>query len=50
MGEMPLIALVRAWSATMLSTTLLIAALALSQVWDSGVFFRALEPTMALDE
>jgi hypothetical protein len=32
----------------MLATTLLITTLALSQVWDSAVFFRALEDTMAL--
>jgi hypothetical protein len=50
MTETPLAALVRAWKATMLATALLIVALAISDVWDSAVFFRALQQTMALDE
>jgi len=50
MTETPLAALMRAWKTTMLATTLLVAALALSHVWDSAVFFRALEDSMALGE
>jgi hypothetical protein len=48
MTETPLTALMSAWNTTMLATTLLIAALALSQVWDSAVYFRALEDAVAL--
>jgi hypothetical protein len=48
MTETPLTALMRAWKTTMLATTVLIAALALSQVWDGAVFFRALEDAVAL--
>ena len=48
MTDTPLTALMRAWTTTMLATTVLIAALALSQIWDSAVFFRALGDSMAL--
>lgn len=50
MTETPLAALMRAWLTTMLATTLLVAALALSHVWDSSLFFRALQDSMALGE
>jgi hypothetical protein len=50
MTETSLAALMKAWKTTMLATTLLVAAVALSRVWDSAVFFRALEDSMTLGE
>jgi len=43
MAEMPLKALMRAWYTTILATTLLVVAIALSRVWDSAVFLRAVQ-------
>jgi hypothetical protein len=49
MAEMPLKALMRAWYTTILATTLLVVAIALSRVWDSAVFLRAVQKGFALD-
>jgi hypothetical protein len=38
--------LAAAWTTTMAATTLFVAALALSRIWDAGVFFRALRTTL----
>ena len=43
-------ALVAAWTATMIATALLAAALALSQVWDGAVFLHAVRDTLARSE
>jgi hypothetical protein len=42
-------ALVAAWTTTMIATTLFLALLALSRVWDSAVFFQALQGVLSLD-
>ena len=42
-------ALVAAWTTTMIATTLFLSLLALSQFWDSAVFFRALQGAWSLD-
>jgi hypothetical protein len=38
-----------AWTTTIIATTLLVAALALSQVWDSTIFLRSLQGVLNLD-
>ena len=43
MTDTALSALVLAWTTTMIATTLFVAALALSQVWDSAVYHQALQ-------
>jgi hypothetical protein len=43
MMDTALSALVLAWTTTMIAITLLLTALVASQVWDSAVYFRALE-------
>jgi hypothetical protein len=40
--DMALTALVKAWAATLIATTLLVAALAVAQVWDGAAYVRAL--------
>ena len=42
MADPLLAALVRAWQTTILATTLLIAVVALSRIWDSAVYLREL--------
>jgi hypothetical protein len=42
MADLPLAALVRAWQTTMLATMLLVAAVALSRIWDSALYLREL--------
>jgi hypothetical protein len=42
-------ALVAAWATTMIATTLMVAALALARVWDSGIYFQALQGVLNLD-
>ena len=39
MTDTALSALLLAWTTTMIATTLFVAALALSQVWDSAVYY-----------
>jgi hypothetical protein len=39
-------ALAAAWTTTMAATALFVAALALSRVWDAGVFFRVMRTTI----
>jgi hypothetical protein len=43
-------ALVAVWTTTMIATTLLAAALALSQVWDGAVFLHAVRDTLSRPE
>jgi hypothetical protein len=49
MTETPLKALMKAWYTTIFVTTLLLAAIALWQVWDSDIFLRALQEGFTLD-
>jgi hypothetical protein len=46
MTNTALSALVVAWTTTMIATTLFLVLLALSQFWDSGIFFQALREAM----
>jgi hypothetical protein len=41
-------ALVRAWLTTFTATSLLVAALALSRVWDNAIYLRALPRALRL--
>jgi hypothetical protein len=43
MSHMIFSALVRAWLTTSAATSLFVAAIALSRVWDSAIFLRALQ-------
>jgi hypothetical protein len=36
-----------AWTTTMIAVTLFLAVLALSRVWDSAIFFQALQGVMS---
>lgn len=47
MTDTALSSLVAAWTTTMIATTLFIAVLAVSRVWDGAVFLRALHDTLA---
>ena len=49
MNETALSALVLAWTTTLIATTLFVAALALSQVWDSAAYVRGLESVLNSD-
>jgi hypothetical protein len=49
MTDKALSALVAAWTTTMIATALFLAALALSRVWDSAVFFQALKGRLSPD-
>jgi hypothetical protein len=49
MIDMVLSALVRAWVTTLTATTLFVAAVALSQVWDSATFLRSLQQALRFD-
>jgi hypothetical protein len=49
MTNTALSALVVAWTTTMIATTLFLALLAVSRVWDAGVFFQALQEAMNLN-
>ena len=42
-------ALVAAWTTTTLATTLLIAAVALSRIWDSAIYLHGLQRALTLD-
>lgn len=42
-------ALVLAWATTMIATTLFVAALALSRVWDSAVYLQGLGGVLNVD-
>jgi hypothetical protein len=49
MTDTALSALVLAWATTMIATTLFVAALALSRVWDSAVYLQELKGVLTLD-
>jgi hypothetical protein len=49
MTDTALSALVVAWTTTMIATTLFVAALALSRVWDSAVYLQGLQGVLNLD-
>jgi hypothetical protein len=49
MTDTALSALVTAWTATMIATTLLLSALALSRVWDSAIYLQGLQGLLNLD-
>jgi len=49
MTDTALSALVVAWATTMIATTLFVAALALSRVWDSAVYLQGLGGVLNLD-
>ena len=49
MTDTALSALVVAWATTMIATTLFVAALALSRVWDSAVYLQGLRGVLNLD-
>ncbi len=42
MFDTALSALVKAWAATLIATSLLVAALAISEVWDAAAYLQAL--------
>jgi hypothetical protein len=46
MMDTALSALVLAWITTMIATTLFVAALGLSQFWDSTVYYQALQDVL----
>lgn len=45
----PLSALARAWSVTVIATSILLAALAVAPVWDSAIFLAALRDALSGD-
>ena len=49
MTDTALSSLVMAWSTCTIATTLFVAALALSRVWDNGVYFQGLKSALGLD-
>jgi hypothetical protein len=49
MFDVVLSALVRAWVTTFAATSLFVAAVALSRIWDSAIYLRALQRTLRLD-
>ena len=49
MTDRALSAFAAAWATTMIASSLLIAMLALSRVWDSAVYFRGLQEVLSLD-
>ena len=49
MTDTALSALVLAWITTMIATTLFLAALAASQVWDSAVYFGAWQSVLSAE-
>lgn len=49
MTNTTLSALATAWTTTMIATTVFLAALALSRVWDSAVFLQALQENLNLN-
>jgi hypothetical protein len=49
MTDTALSALVVAWATTLIATTLFVAALALSRVWDSAVYLQGLGGVLNLD-
>ena len=48
MIDIIIVALVRAWTTTTLATVLLVAAVALSRIWDSATYLRALPRALRL--
>jgi hypothetical protein len=42
MIDLVLFALVKAWATTLIATTLLVAALAVAEIWDSAAYLQAL--------
>jgi hypothetical protein len=42
-------ALVRAWVTTMIATAMLVAAVALSRIWDSAIYLRGLQRALRPD-
>jgi hypothetical protein len=49
MPNTALSALFAAWTTTILASTLFVAALAFSQVWNSAVYLRGLQRALNLD-
>ncbi len=49
MTDTALSALVTAWTTTMIATTVFVAALALSRVWDSAIYLQGLQGVLNLD-
>jgi hypothetical protein len=42
-------ALVRAWTTTVIATTMLFVAVALARIWDNAIYLRALQRALKLD-
>lgn len=49
MMDTALSALVLAWTTTMIATTLFVAALAFSQLWDNAVYVQVLQGVLSPD-
>ncbi len=49
MTDSALAALVMAWTTTMISSSLFVAVLVLSRVWDSAIYFKGLQRVLSLD-
>jgi hypothetical protein len=49
MTDTALTALIAAWRTAMLATTLLVAAVALSRIWDSAIYLQGLQRALTLD-
>jgi hypothetical protein len=43
MADVVFSALIRAWATTVIATTMLVAAVALAQIWSSAIYLRALQ-------
>ncbi len=48
MTDAALSALVKAWSTTLIATTLFVAALAISEVWNTAAYLQALPEALGL--
>ena len=49
MTDTALSALTAAWTTTVIAKSLFLAALAVSRVWDSAIYFRGLQQVLNLD-
>jgi hypothetical protein len=49
MTDTALSALTLAWATTVIATTLFVTALAFSQVWDSTIYYQALQDALNLN-